>query len=68
MEKDISEELQKCFDLDVYAALIYALEKQMLYKPKWYKTYLRQCKCGAVLLNRSTKYCGNCGQRLDWRD
>ena len=67
-EKDISEELQKCFDQDVYAALINAIQKQIPYKPKDYSGYPGQCKCGVVFLDKSTKYCGNCGQRLDWRN
>jgi ribosomal protein S27AE len=24
--------------------------------------------CGAVFLDKSTNYCGNCGQALDWSD
>lgn len=68
MEKDISEELQKCFEVDVYAALIHAIEKQIPFKPKWFMDFPGQCKCGAVFLDKSTNFCGNCGQRLDWRD
>ena len=26
------------------------------------------CKCGAVFLTKDTKFCGNCGQRLDWSE
>ncbi len=68
MEKDISEELQKCFEVDVYATLIHAIEKQIPFKPKWYNGFPGQCKCGAVFLDKSTNYCGNCGQRLSWGD
>ena len=48
---------------------ISALEKQIPKKPTPYKGYEGQCVgCGAVFLDRSTKYCGNCGQALDWSD
>ena len=66
-EKDISEELQKHFEMEVYIALLEAIKKQMLYKPKWYKGFPGQCRCGAVFLDKKSKYCGNCGQKLDWR-
>ncbi len=68
MEKDISEELKKCFEIDIYAALIEAIKKQIPYKPKYYKDYPGQCKCGALFLDKKTKYCGNCGQKLSWED
>lgn len=29
---------------------------------------IARCRCGAELLDKSTKYCGNCGQALDWSD
>ena len=68
MEKDISEELKKCFEEDVLEILLEAIKKQMLYKPKRYSGFAGQCRCGAVFLDKSTKYCGNCGQRLSWED
>lgn len=44
-----------------------ALEKQVPQEPKAYKGYEGQCpNCNAAFLDRSTKYCGNCGQALDW--
>ena len=67
MEKDISEELQKCFEEDVLETLLVAIKKQIPYKPKCFSGCPEQCKCGAVFLDKSTKYCGNCGQKLDWR-
>lgn len=51
---------------------ISALGKQTPYTPKEYKGTVCDgvgvCKCGAVFLDRTTNYCGNCGQRLDWGD
>ena len=67
MEKEISEELQKCQEEEVLTIILEAIEKQTLYKPKRYTGYPGQCKCGAVFLDKSSKYCGNCGQKLDWR-
>lgn len=46
---------------------IAALEKQTPKEPLPYKGYEGKCSsCGVVFLDRLTKYCGNCGQRLDW--
>lgn len=67
MEKDISDELQKCAEKDVLEILLEAIRKQVSYKPKRYTGYPGQCRCGAVFLDKSSKYCGNCGQKLDWR-
>ena len=67
MEKEISEELQKCQEEEVLTIILEAIKKQTLYKPKRYTGYPGQCKCGAVFLDKSSKYCGNCGQKLDWR-
>lgn len=47
---------------------IEALEKQIPYTPKPYKQYAGTCKCGVIFMDRTTNYCGNCGQRLDWGD
>ena len=66
-EKEISKELQKRFEEDVLVILIELIKKQMPYKPKRYEGFPGQCRCGAVFLDKSTKYCGNCGQKLDWR-
>lgn len=49
--------------------IVAALEKHMPQKPlpedKWYGN--GKCpRCNAVFLDKSTKYCGNCGQALDW--
>lgn len=48
---------------------IKALEKHIPKKPlpdnKYYGN--GKCpKCGAIFLTKSTHYCGNCGQALDW--
>jgi hypothetical protein len=51
-----------------FKSLIEARDKQDPYKPdpedKWYG--VGKCKCGVVFLDKSTNYCGNCGQRLNW--
>lgn len=44
------------------------MKKQIPYKPTPYKGYYGKCKCGVVFLDKTTNYCGNCGQRLDWSD
>lgn len=45
-----------------------ALKKQIPKKPFPYKGFDGKCVCGVVFLDRSTNYCGNCGQALDWSD
>lgn len=55
--------------VDALDLAIEALEKQVTNKPlsenKYYFT--GKCpSCGAVFLDNTTKYCGNCGQALDW--
>ena len=47
-------------------ALTKALELQIPHKPKPYKNFEGQCKCGVVFLDKATNHCGNCGQKLDW--
>jgi rubrerythrin len=46
-----------------------AAKKQVPQKPKpdlFYYGYGKCPTCGAVFEDRSTNYCGNCGQALDW--
>ena len=47
-------------------------EKQTPYKPDEYTgtawNGVGVCKCGVIFMDRTTNYCGNCGQRLDWGD
>lgn len=46
---------------------IAALEKRTPKAPIPYKGLEGECRsCGVVFLDRSTNYCGYCGQRLDW--
>ncbi len=47
--------------------LLEAREKEMPFKPMPCKITLGRCKCGVGLLDKTTNYCGNCGQKLDWR-
>lgn len=46
-----------------------ALERQIPFKPETDKLIVGvgRCKCKAELLDKETKYCGNCGQALEWR-
>ena len=45
-----------------------AVGKQKSFKIKKLIWGVGRCKCGAEFLNADTNYCGNCGQKLDWRD
>lgn len=52
-------------------AIVEALKKQIPTEPLEENQYygIGKCpSCGAVFLDKSTKYCGNCGQALDWSD
>lgn len=56
-----NKELHKMIDV--------AIEKQISKKPLEENRYYGNGKCpncGAVFLDKSTHYCGNCGQALDW--
>lgn len=51
--------------------IVKAVEKQIPKKPLPEERYygIGKCpNCSAVFLDKSTKYCGNCGQALDWSD
>ncbi len=65
-EKNISKLLKEVEKIDMIKLVITALEKQIPYKPKPYPGYAGECKCGEKFLYKSTYYCGNCGQRLDF--
>ena len=45
-----------------------AVEKQIPFRPEQEKLVagIGRCKCGVEFLDKSTNYCGNCGQKLDW--
>ena len=50
---------------------ILALEKQIPKKPLEETKFYGNGKCpscGAVFMDKSTNYCGNCGQALDWEE
>ena len=55
-----------------YAKLaVSALEKQVPQKPLEETKFYGNGKCpscGAVFMDKSTNYCGNCGQALDWEE
>lgn len=61
---------QRCPDACEWRAMLYALKKQIPYKPSTdgLKVGVGRCKCGVEFLDKTTKYCGNCGQALDWGD
>ena len=67
IEKNISELMEGHDKVDLYIAIIEALSKQLPYKPKPLNDNLGQCLCGVVIENKTTDFCGNCGQKLDWR-
>lgn len=50
---------------------IKAIEKQLPKKPIPDNRYFSNSicpSCKATFMDKSTKYCGNCGQALDWSD
>lgn len=53
-----------------FKSLIEAREKEEPYKPTTEKLLVGvgRCKCGVEFLDKETKYCGNCGQKLNWKD
>lgn len=42
------------------------MRKEIPFTPEPYRGWEGKCKCGAVFADRLTRYCGNCGQKLDW--
>lgn len=51
------------------AAILEAIEKQIPQTPLPEERYYGNGKCprcGVVFIDKSTRYCGNCGQALDW--
>ncbi len=63
------EPSEDCEECEVEMAAI-ALGKQEPFKPENKKLVVGvgRCKCGVEFLDKATRYCGNCGQRLDWSD
>ena len=57
-EKSISDIVDEHDTLDFYIAIVAALSKQIPYT-----TLKGKCLCG-VGVDKSTKYCGQCGQKL----
>lgn len=58
-------------DWDHYLTVTEALEKQVPKKVLPEQRYygIGKCsRCGVVFTDDSTKYCGNCGQAIDWRE
>lgn len=75
IENEIKIDVALCNDNDIenhiecFKIACEALEKQIPKKPlpeeKIYGNGICP-SCGAYFLDKSTKYCGNCGQALDW--
>ena len=66
IEKEISDIVKGQDKVDLYLAIIDALSKQLPYKPKPYRNFAGMCRCGVIFLDKTTRYCGNCGQKLNW--
>ncbi len=49
-----------------FKTLLEARGKETPFKPMSCKITLGRCKCGVGFLDKTTNYCGNCGQKLDW--
>ena len=47
-----------------------ALDKQIPFEPETdhLKIGVGRCKCGVEFLDKKTNYCGNCGQKLRWKE
>lgn len=59
----------ECPQCNAMEKAIEALEKQIPKKPLPHKGWEGKCPtCGVIFLDRTTNYCGNCGQALDWSD
>ncbi len=62
---------QKEENLEFAKVVKEALEKQIAQKPLPEEKFYGNGKCpncNAVFLDRSTNFCGHCGQKLDWSD
>lgn len=57
--------VELCTAVDI---AIDCIKKQIPYKPSTdgLKVGVGRCKCRVEFLDKTTKCCGNCGQRLDW--
>ncbi len=66
--KEVIEKINYNAYMELMNEVLELREKQTPYIPKPYKQYAGTCKCGVIFMDRTTNYCGNCGQRLDWGD
>ena len=58
-------------DIEHYKTVMEAFEKQIPQKllPEQRYYGIGECsRCGVVFIDNSTKYCGNCGQAIDWEE
>lgn len=49
---------------------VYNFDKFIPFRPYTdnIKAGIARCRCGVEFLDKNTKYCGNCGQALDWSE
>lgn len=58
-------------DFDAFDLAVEALEKQVpenALPEKRYYDFGKCPRCGVIFTDDSTKYCGNCGQAIDWEE
>lgn len=63
-EKEAADR-EKRFLMTAFAALEMRVPKKPLPEERYYGNGQCPC-CNAVFLDKSTNFCGNCGQALDW--
>lgn len=75
IENEVQIDVRFCFDekvnktIEAFKLAKSALKKQIPETPLPYKGWEGKCPtCGVIFLDRSTNYCGNCGQALNWGD
>lgn len=66
IEKRIAGEVEMQERIELYKIIIDALEKKIPFQPHRFLYYDGQCKCGTVFMDRTAKFCPNCGQKLKW--
>ena len=67
IEKNISDLMEGHEKVDLYIAIVDALSKQIPYRPKPCGLTTYKCLCGTIIVDKTLRHCGDCGQKLDWR-
>ena len=67
-DENVNAVVGGCEETLAMKCAVKALEKQIPFKPETDELIVGvgRCKCKAEFLDKKTKYCGNCGQALDW--